>query len=307
MSEIIPFPKRKEIIERNIITNFDQENFEKVYDLFTDYEEAFELTSQLARLKCETLWALQSYLELKEEANILLSQGFQPYDTFMIYYVKSLFELKQYHAVIEVINQVIDEVNEHQTRLVFLPIKDQATAELNKRKDYLQHQLQKFFSLTTGEQTKLVLDLIDNHVYQYADTLAFYLNHESMDQRLITLILEYLTFAHYNQNVHIEKFGLCTDVQPNALKGVSHSSFKNKLMPQVIDWLEKDMPSLVSEAYVHLNTHNIALYPFEITTIDTFERWVSAYQIYFHSLTGQTLNKDEDLHDLVGFIKLLNT
>lgn len=307
MSEIIPFPKRKHKIEKDMIAFFNQGDYERVYDLFITYEASFELTSQLALMKCETLWELKSYLELKEEANILLSQGFQPYDTFMIYYVKSLFELKQYHAVIEVINQVIDEVNEHQTRLVFLPIKDQATAELNKRKDYFHHQLQSFFSLSNGEQTKLLLDLIDDHAYQYADTFAFYIKHESLNHRLMTLILEYLKFARYEQPLHIEKFGLHTEVKPHRLKGVSHTSFSNQLMPKIIEWIEKAMPSLVSEAYVHLNTHNIALYPFEIASIDTIDHWLKAYQIYFKSLTGEENKKDDDLHALVELINLLNT
>lgn len=84
MSEIIPFPKRKDKIEKDMITFFNQGDYERVYDLFITYEASFELTSQLALMKCEILWELKSYLELKEEANILMSQGFQPYDTLMI-------------------------------------------------------------------------------------------------------------------------------------------------------------------------------------------------------------------------------
>ncbi|UEX90998.1 hypothetical protein [Staphylococcus ratti] len=307
MTEIIPFPKRKEKLEKDIVHAFEQNQYNTVYDLFLEYEKAFELTSTLALLKCETLWELESYLELKEEANILMSQGFQPYDTLMIYYVKSLFKLKQYRSVVEVIDQVIDEVKAHQTRLVFLPLRDKANAELNKRKDFMQHQLQKFFELNTGEQTKLLLNLIDDNAYQYGETFAHYLNYEALNHRIVSLIVEYLTFARYNQTVHIEKFGLKTDVKPSALSGVSHSQFKIELVPQLIDWLEKEMPSLVSEAYIHLNTHNIALYPFDIRSVATMDQWLLAYQVYFKSLTGESSSQNDEISSIVEFIKMLNT
>ncbi|PTF99337.1 hypothetical protein BU666_06835, partial [Staphylococcus chromogenes] len=184
MSDIIPFPKRREKIEHDIDTYFEQEQFEKVYDLFIEYEKHYELTPSLAIKKCQTLWEVQAYLELKEEANILMIQGYQPYDTLMIFYVKSLFQLQQYRAVVDVIEQVIDEVKEHQTRLIFLPIKDEANAKLNQRYDFMQHQLQKFVQLSTQEQAKLILDLIDDQAYQFTETLAFYLNYEALNYRI---------------------------------------------------------------------------------------------------------------------------
>ncbi|QDW82244.1 hypothetical protein DWB92_05750 [Staphylococcus chromogenes] len=48
MSDIIPFPKRREKIEHDIATYFEQEQFEKVYDLFIEYEKHYELTPSLA-------------------------------------------------------------------------------------------------------------------------------------------------------------------------------------------------------------------------------------------------------------------
>lgn len=307
MSDIIPFPKRREKIEHDIDTYFEQEQFEKVYDLFIEYEKHYELTPSLAIKKCQTLWEVQAYLELKEETNILMIQGYQPYDTLMIFYVKSLFQLQQYRAVVDVIEQVIDEVKEHQTRLIFLPIKDEANAKLNQRHDFMQHQLQKFVQLSTQEQAKLILDLIDDQAYQFTETLAFYLNYEALNYRIITLILEYLTFARYNQTVRIEKFENEIEVNPSSLSGFSHTDFKNTLMPRVVDKLEKDMPSLVKEAYVHLNTHNIALYPIELSTIASIEDWIEGYHIYFKSLIGEPIDSEQNYSEVVDFIKMLNT
>ncbi|PWZ98518.1 hypothetical protein DD924_07690, partial [Staphylococcus pseudintermedius] len=81
MSDIIPFPKLKEKLIYDITEAFDKERYEDAYDYFIAYERHFELTSELALLKCDILWQLGAYLELKEEANILMMQGFPPYDT----------------------------------------------------------------------------------------------------------------------------------------------------------------------------------------------------------------------------------
>lgn len=307
MSDIIPFPKRREKIEQDISNYFAHEQYEKVYDLFIEFEKFYELTPSLALKKCQTLWELQAYLELKEETNILMTQGFQPYDTYMVYYVKCLFQLQQYRAVVDVIDQVIDEVKEHQTRMIFLPIKDEANAKLNQRNDYIQHQLQKFTQLTTQEQAKLILDLIDDHAFQFVETLSFYISNEALNYRIITLILEYLTLARYNQIVQIEKFDKEIEVNPSLLTGVSHTTFKDKLMPTIIDKLEKDMPSLVTEAYVHLNTHNIALYPIELSAIATDEEWIEGYQVYFKTLIGESVKEENHISEIVDFINLLNT
>ena len=50
------------------------------------------------------------FLELREEAIILLKRGLNCYDDLMIYYIKSLNGLGQYYQAVEVINQIIDEV-----------------------------------------------------------------------------------------------------------------------------------------------------------------------------------------------------
>lgn len=90
MSDVIPFPRSKEKLIREIKQSFNSNDLEQMYQLFEDFEEHFELDEQMALLKCSMLYNMQHFLELREEAIILLKQGTTKYDDLMVYYVKSL-------------------------------------------------------------------------------------------------------------------------------------------------------------------------------------------------------------------------
>lgn len=307
MSDIIPFPKLKEKLIYDITEAFDKERYEDAYDYFIAYERHFELTSELALLKCDILWQLGAYLELKEEANILMMQGFPPYDTFIVYYIKSLYALEQYKAAVEMVDQVLDDVVAHETRMTLLPIKNQAQSKLDERQDYMLHRLQRFTELSHYDQTQLVLTLIDDRVYQYSETIAYLLVHESIVSSVQSLMLEYLRFAGYNQGITIEKDFRQIQMIPAELVGIEQTAFKDRLLPAVIDALEVEIPSLVQEAYILLNTNNIALYPVNILDYGTVEMWRDAYVAYFHQLMGKEVNVDSLYVEIFKLIKSLNT
>ncbi|TGV00008.1 hypothetical protein EN816_38920, partial [Mesorhizobium sp. M8A.F.Ca.ET.173.01.1.1] len=102
------------------------------------------------------------YLELREEAIILLKQGMSNYDDLMIYYVQSLNGLGQYFEVVEIINQIIDEVNDHKTRMELFPIKEFALSQIDKHNEHAAQMLQNFDTLTLKEQVNIMLTLIDH-------------------------------------------------------------------------------------------------------------------------------------------------
>ncbi|MGV3275118.1 hypothetical protein [Staphylococcus sp. 11261D007BR] len=307
MSEIIPFPKLEEKLRKDINENVDIANYELAYDQMNEYESYFTLSPELAITKCDILWQLNAYLELKEEAHILLMQGYQPYDALMTYYIKSLYELEQYHDVVELVNQVIDEVASHKTRLTFLPLKDQAQAKLAEREDYMAFRIQKFNSLSLHEQTQLILALIDDHAYQFVSSFVYLLTEESITPTIQSLILEYLRLARYNQSVMFSKLSKSLEVIPSNLPGIDHSLFKQEVIPRVIESLEEQAPSLVHEASVHLNTQNIILYPIDIEAFASTSGWVETYVQYFLCLTGQGEFNQVQNQDLLQLINSLNT
>ncbi len=56
MSDIIPFPRSKDKLVREIKQSFNDKDFEQTYDLFEDFEEQFELDEQMSLLKCSMLY-----------------------------------------------------------------------------------------------------------------------------------------------------------------------------------------------------------------------------------------------------------
>ena len=68
MSDIIPFPRSKEKLIREIKQAFNENNLVQAYDLFESLEAQFELDEQMALLKCAMLFKMEHYLELREEA-----------------------------------------------------------------------------------------------------------------------------------------------------------------------------------------------------------------------------------------------
>src|SRR5699024_11534004 len=107
----IPFERSKEMLIREIKQIFNENYVAQAYELFESLEDQYQLDEQMALLKCAMLFKMEHYLELREEAIILLKQGMSNHDDLMIYYVKSLNGLGQYFEVVEIINQIIDEVN----------------------------------------------------------------------------------------------------------------------------------------------------------------------------------------------------
>ncbi|MEJ7540544.1 hypothetical protein [Staphylococcus intermedius] len=307
MTDIIPFPKLKEKLIQDITEAFDKEQYEHVYDHFNAYERHFELTSELAVLKCDVLWQLGAYLELKEEANILMMQGFPPYDTFIVYYIKSLYALEQYKATVEMVEQVLDEVDAHETRMILLPFKNQAQSKLDERQDYMLHRLQRFTELSHYDQTQLVLTLIDDRAYQFGETMAYLLVHEPIVSSVQSLMLEYLRFAEYNQRITVDKNFRQIQVIPATLPGIEETVFRSQLLPTVIDALEVEIPALAQEAYILLNTNNVMLYPVNILDYGTVEMWREAYIAYFHQLMGNEVSVDSSHIEIFKLIKSLNT
>ena len=92
----------------------------------------------------------------------------------MIYYVKSLNGLGQYYQTVEVINQIIDEVRDHKTRMALFPLKEYAQSKLDEDRQMISSSLAKFEDYNSREQTALVLQLIDNGHYQFKRVLRIY-------------------------------------------------------------------------------------------------------------------------------------
>lgn len=305
MSDIIPFPRSKDKLIREIKQSFNNNELDQMYDLFEDFEKQFELDEQMSLLKCAMLYKMGHYLELREEAIILLKQGITKYDDLMVYYVKSLNGLGQYFEVVDVINQIIDEVNDHKTRMELFPLKEYALSQIDKHNAHAAEMLRDFESLSLREQISTILTLIDHNQYRYQETVVNIINEIELAPNVVSIMLEYLRFAGYNQNIRVQKFGYTVEVNPNHLSGLEQTLFKIKIIPEVIKQMEDDAAQIVEEALHLMNNHAILLYPLDIESITSENEWIEAYTNYFKSMLGlESLDTTNTIVNLITSIDM---
>ena len=304
MADIIPFPQSKSKMIKQINDAERNADFEKMYHLFNVYEQHFDLNEEIALKKCQMLLQLNAYLELREEAIILLKRGFNCYDELMIYYIKSLNGLGQFNEAVEVINQIIDEVKNHKTRMELFPLKEYAQSKLDQDRKMISTSLSQFDEFNSREQTALILQLIDNGHYQFKESIAHLLTTLDLPNNIKSLMLEYLRFAGYQRTIDINKYRLSAEVIPSKLCGLEHTIMKKLVIPQVIQRLEDGALHIVDEAHHIMNNHSILLYPLNIEDLYDIEDWINAYDVYFKALLGIDITV-ENINTL-EFIKSLD-
>lgn len=304
MADIIPFPQSKSKVIKQINDAERNADFEKMYQLFNVYEQHFDLNEEIALKKCQMLLQLNAYLELREEAIILLKRGFNCYDELMIYYIKSLNGLGQFNEAVEVINQIIDEVKNHKTRMELFPLKEYAQSKLDQDRKMISTSLSQFDEFNSREQTALILQLIDNGHYQFKESIAHLLTTLDLPNNIKSLMLEYLRFAGYQRTIDINKYRLSAEVIPSKLCGLEHTIMKKLVIPQVIQRLEDGALHIVDEAHHIMNNHSILLYPLNIEDLYDIEDWINAYDVYFKALLGIDITV-ENINTL-EFIKSLD-
>lgn len=305
MSDIIPFPGSEKKLKEDIHESIKKGAYNKAYDLFEQYEMSFELNDSLALSKCDVLFRLEYFLELREETIILLKKGTSYYDELMIYYVKSLNGLGQFQESVEVINQIINEVKNHKTRMALFPIQEYAKSKLDENKQTVSKKLEQFNHLNQREQSNLVLSMIDNGFYDFKDSIAYIITNISLPYHLTSLMLEYLRFANYNHSLSITKYNKTIDITPTLLKGLENTNLKLNVIPKVSDSLSEDAIHIMDEAVHIMNNHSIQLYPIDIYEIFSEEVWVNGYEVFFKSMLGiETTIINEEV---LSFIKNIDS
>lgn len=283
MTDIIPFPQNQSKLINDIKTSFKHEQYDEMYDLFMKYEKGFELDTDLALLKCEMLLRMEQYLELREEAIILLKQGFDAYNRLMVYYMTSLHGLGQYYECVNLFNQIIDQVKDHDIRMQLFPIKEDAQMQLNQNKKHYISKMSRFTTLTIDQQLYLLFDMMHEGQYGFAETFAEILNQERLHSHVQTIILEYLKKAQYQHEINFVKNNAEFKVVPKALPGLEYASFTQKVIPAVMQQFEDQFGSQMrSEISQMLQGFGIGIYPLEIEQEAPVDAWI-------HGLTHSSI------------------
>ncbi|MHD0397495.1 hypothetical protein ACY2DA_06605 [Staphylococcus simulans] len=300
MTDIIPFPQNQAKLIQDIKTSFKHEQYETMYETFMKYEKDFELDTELALLKCEMLLRMEQYLELREEAIILLKQGFDAYNRLMVYYMTSLHGLDQYYECVELFNQIIDQVKDHDIRMQLFPIKEDAQMQLNQNKKHYIAKMRRFNSLDIDQQLYLLFDMMHEGQYGFADTFAEILNQAQLHAHVQTIILEYLKKAQYQQQVHFVKNGASFKVIPKALSGLEYATFTQKVIPAVMQRFEDQFGSQMrSEISQMLQGFAIGLYPMEIEQEAPVEAWIDTFFNYIEAMLNLSEAAEKEMSEPV--------
>lgn len=296
MSDIIPFPQSKNKLIRDIKRAYQQEDYEEMYQLVETYEAQFEMDEQLSLMKCSMLYQLGYYLELREEVIILLQQGHRNYDELIIYYAKSLNGLGQYYETVQVIDQVIDEVNNHRTRMELLPIKDYAQGKLEQTHQAAVQSLEQFDQLSNEQQVHAVLNLLDSGQFQYHSTMVHLIQSIDLAPNVLSLMLEYLQKAQCNDTIKIEKLGYTVDIVPSELPDIEHYSLQTKIAPMVLKELGDALGALQDPITDVFAIHAIHLYPLDLEEMAPLTVWIEAYENYFKTMIGlESLDESNEI------------
>lgn len=300
MTDIIPFPQNQSKLINDIKTSFKHEQYDKMYDLFMKYEKDFELDTDLALLKCEMLLRMEQYLELREEAIILLKQGFDAYNRLMVYYMTSLHGLGQYYECVNLFNQIIDQVKDHDIRMQLFPIKEDAQMQLNQNKKHYISKMSRFTTLTIDQQLYLLFDMMHEGQYGFAKTFAEILNQERLHSHVQTIILEYLKKAQYQHEINFVKNNAEFKVVPKALPGLEYASFTQKVIPAVMQQFEDQFGSQMrSEISQMLQGFAIGIYPLEIEQEAPVDAWIDTFFNYIEDMLNLSESAEKHMSEPV--------
>lgn len=300
MTDIIPFPQNQSKLINDIKTSFKHEQYDEMYDLFMKYEKDFELDTDLALLKCEMLLRMEQYLELREEAIILLKQGFDAYNRLMVYYMTSLHGLGQYYECVNLFNQIIDQVKDHDIRMQLFPIKEDAQMQLNQNKKHYISKMSRFTTLTIDQQLYLLFDMMHEGQYGFAETFAEILNQERLHSHVQTIILEYLKKAQYQHEINFVKNNAEFKVVPKDLPGLEYASFTQKVIPAVMQQFEDQFGSQMrSEISQMLQGFAIGIYPLEIEQEAPVDAWIDTFFNYIEYMLNLSESAEKHMSEPV--------
>ncbi|UOB19849.1 hypothetical protein [Macrococcus armenti] len=286
MSDIIIFPKLQDHLRRQIKQAMKSARYEDAYDLFNALEKHFELSEDDQLLKLDCLYALASYLELREEASILLNQGHPAYNKIVPYFIECLIHYKQYQTVIELIDALRQENVDHKLLMTLMPFYDEASEGLATRRKVSRHFIQTFKDDDKDAQCTLIIKLIQSEDFAYQVSFIHILESSTLHPVVITFILQYLMMANNESSVKVHKLSMSKSVKITHLTRLEQTPFQN-IMNQVETRIEEIMPSVKPHVSMLMKQHQLIMYPFESEYFDASEmEVVAAYTHFILNLFG---------------------
>ncbi|TDM04474.1 hypothetical protein [Macrococcus carouselicus] len=265
MSEIIPFPGLSDGLNRQLQQHMAAEDFKKAYDIITELERHAELTDRQQLQKLRVLYELESYLELREEASIMLNQGHPDYEETVYYFLLSLLELTQYQTVIELIDALRAEEIDHRLKMKLLPLYDQARHKKNERDRQATTELADFLSWSADRQKQFILRLISDKNLSYASTFIELLK-EQLHPVVQSLLVQYVQLTGRQEIVTLSKLGRTITFNIGEVAAIDQHTLMQDVRLIVADWFDSNMPDMTPAVTTWLEQQAVILYPLTFHT-----------------------------------------
>ncbi|TDL96672.1 hypothetical protein ERX27_07400 [Macrococcus brunensis] len=282
MTEIIPFPGLPDKLNRQLQTYIQNNEFEPAYETILELERHVELSHQQQLQKLEILYALESFLELREEASILLNQGHPNYEVTVYYFLLSLFELGQYQTVIELIDSLRAEEIDHRLKMKLLPLYDQARHRKNLRDRQAADALSDFVNWSADRQVHFIQQLINEENMAYTGTVLELLK-SPLHPVVQTVIIQYIQLAGEREIIQVNKFGTSVTFLSSDVVTIDRDFLIEDVLPLVLDWFESNMPDMAGSVQNWMERQALVFYPinFDIDELTIETDVIADCYIYF--------------------------
>ncbi|WJP97050.1 hypothetical protein [Macrococcus bovicus] len=265
MTDIIPFPGLPDKLNRQLQTFLAQEEFEQAYDTITELERHVELNHRQQLQKLEVLYALESFLELREEASILLNMGHPSYEVTVYYFLLSLYELGQYQTVIELIDSLRTEEVDHRLKMKLLPLYDQARHRKNMRDRQTADELSDFTDWTAARQVHFIHQLIADENMTYSGTFLELLK-SPLHPVVQTVLIQYIRLAGEIEIIDLSKLETTVSFLLSEVVPLERYFLMQDVLPLVREWFESNMPDMIPAIDSWLERQALVLYPLNFTS-----------------------------------------
>jgi len=296
MTDIIPFPGLPDKLNRQLQTYIQKEEFESAYEIIIELERQVELSQQQQVQKLEILYALDSFLELREEASILLNQGHPDYEVTIYYFLLSLYELEQYQTVVELIDSLRTEGIDHHLKMKLLPLYDQARHRKNLRDRQAADTLSDFMNWSADRQLNFIQRLKTEENMTYTGTFLELLK-SPLHPVVQSVIIQYIQLAGERKIIQVNKFGTVVTIPSSDLVSFDQDFLMQDVLPLVLDWFESNMPDMVGSIQTWIERQALVLYPINFDTDElSFETNVIADCYIYFALSMFQMEKIYPLH-----------
>ncbi|GGB03853.1 hypothetical protein ERX37_01455 [Macrococcus hajekii] len=308
MSDIIPFPGLAAGLSRQLEHFVTEQDYESAYETLLELERHAELSERQQLVKLDVLHKLESYLELREEASIMLNQGHPNYEETVYYFLLSLYELTQYQTVIELIDALRNEDINHRLKMKLLPLYDQSRHRKNEREKNASSEIERFLDWPADRQQQFILQLMNEHNLIYASTFAELLK-SPLHPVVQTLLIQYIQLTGQHEIVTLHKLEQSISFNIGEVAAIDEQPLLHDVMPIVIDWFDNNMPDVTAAVTSWLKHQAMIIYPLsfhigieEIPAQNVAECYIYAALSMFSMEEIYPIEKNETQQHVLGMI-----